>query len=180
MLTGERCGRRLQRGAAYIIALVLASLVLTLSMSVVATRVILSENAQAEAAADAAAHAVVAEIAADPHRDDLSIATSGGMPCTVDSPVAQEIPSSDVSLQCLAAIAAGREVARANGARVIYLLIGPDQRDGVRDAGPGRLTALVEVALPRPELAELGACQSTAPTFPPCLARAFSSAQEAG
>ncbi len=129
-------------------------------------------DARAERAAAAAAHAAEAELAAGAGSDDLSIAlqsrrTACRLPGEADAPPA-----------CAVVRAAAERVARANGAEVVDLALGPDPRDRGAEAAPGRIVAVatVEVVRRLPLLGRLCATPHPRPAAL-CVARATAAAR---
>lgn len=148
MLT-DRPGRRpRERGAASVMVLSAISTLAAGAAAIFDVQSAGSAQAHAQSAAAAVAHGAEVAILADPHRDDLSIAAqSGDQNCDWPPQPRQPDPMQDASCQPI--LTAVTTVARANGAVVVRYRYAHDLRDQRLEPVAGRLTSLVEVAVPR-------------------------------
>lgn len=160
------------RGASSLLVLVACWLLVLSGLGAAEVVAVTAGDARAEQAAAAAAHAAEAELAAGTGGDDLSVALQARR--TVCRPPAE----SDAPAACAPVRRAAERVARANGAEVIDLVLGPDPRDRGAGAAPGRIVAVATVELGRrlPLLDRLCA-GDRARTAALCVARATAAAR---
>jgi hypothetical protein len=164
--------RRAQAGASSLLLLLGCWLLAVAGLGAGEVVAVTAGDARAEHAAAAAAHAAEAELAAGAGSDDLSIAlqarrTACRLPEEPDTPPA-----------CAVVRGAAERVARANGAEVVDLVLGPDPRDRGAEAAPGRIVAVatVEVVRRLPLLRRLCATPHARPAAL-CVARATAAAR---
>ncbi len=129
------------RGAAALVLLGASWLLIVAGLGAGEVVAVTAGDARAETAAAAAAHAAEAEIASRPDTAALSVELQAGR---TDC----ELPG-DAPPACLPAYAAAERVARADGARVVALVLGPDPRDRGVEAAPGRIVAVATVEVVR-------------------------------
>jgi len=168
--------RSAARGAAALLVSLLTGTLATGAMGAVDVAAAAASESRAENAADAVAHAVAGLLAADADREHLSIAVQAGAFCE-DQPV-DVLPAEPA---CRRALGTASATALANRAVLVHLTVGPDPRDLHPQRGPGRLSTMVLVAVPR-GLPILPARCPPAPGSGPdlCWAEAWSAAVEAG
>jgi hypothetical protein len=164
--------RRAAAGASTLLLLLACWLLVVTGLGAAEVVAVTAGDARAEQAAAAAAHAAEAELAAGTGDGDLSVAlqarrTACRLPADTGAPPA-----------CAVVRGAAQRVARANGAEVVDLVLGPDPRDRGPEAAPGRIVAVATVALSRglPLLHRLCATAHPRPAGL-CVARATAAAR---
>jgi Flp pilus assembly protein TadG len=168
---------RPQAGAAALLVTMLMGALMTGGLGAVDTAASVAAQSRADNAADAVAHAAASVLAADPDRDQLSIAVqAAGGAC---DGTAQ--PAGSTGPACPRALATARQAALDNNAVLLRLTVGPDLRDDRADRGAGRLVTLALVAVRRGLPVLPARCPDAPGTGPDlCWAEAWSAAQEAG
>jgi len=169
---------RPQAGAAALLVTMLMGALMTGGLGAVDTAAAVAAQSRADNAADAVAHAAASVLAADPDRDQLSIAVqAAGGACDSTTPSA----GSTGPAACPRALATARQAALDNNAVLLRLTVGPDLRDDRADRGAGRMVTLALVAVRRGLPVLPARCPDAPGTGPDlCWAEAWSAAQEAG
>jgi pyruvate/2-oxoglutarate dehydrogenase complex dihydrolipoamide acyltransferase (E2) component len=139
----SRRARSAPRGAASLLVLLACWLLVVAGLGGAELLAVSAAEARAELAAAAAAHAAEVALAGQPDAGALSVELQAGRTACR---VAEE---PDAPALCGPATRAARRVARADGAEVVDVVLGPDPRDRVRAAAPGRIVAVATVEMPR-------------------------------
>jgi hypothetical protein len=139
----SRRPRSAERGAALLLMLVACWLLLVAGLGGTELLAISAAEARAELGAAAAAHAAEVALAGQPDAGALSVELQAGRTACR---IAEEPDPPEL---CGPATRAARRVARADGAEVVDLVLGPDPRDRGPAAAPGRIVAVATVEMPR-------------------------------
>ena len=176
-------GSRRQRGATLLLAMAAGSSLATAAVASLDVASVLTARVRAQTAADAAAHAAAVALAIDPaarERLSLDLQESPGS-CTVgrsdgDPDIAVDPPASDGA--CASAFGAASRLAAANAAYITYFDLSADVRDRLPDPAPGRIVAVVGVALHTVLPFGDALCRDLGARMVVCRATALSAAQE--